>query len=94
MSISCKHGNEPSGSLKGKQYLGWMSNYYVIKKDSVTWSWLTYGEPPCSERYTGATVKAIRIGTLMFRAQITRSGRLHATKHSLVSLWSSMLSAF
>jgi hypothetical protein len=35
MAGCCEHGNEPSGSIKGKELLDLMRNYQLIKKDSV-----------------------------------------------------------
>jgi len=34
---TCKHGNEPLGSIKGRY---WLTDYYLLKKDSAPWSWL------------------------------------------------------
>jgi hypothetical protein len=31
---SCKHGNEPSGSVKGGVFLEYLSDYQLLKKDS------------------------------------------------------------
>jgi hypothetical protein len=35
---SCEHDNEPSVSIKGEEFLDWMSDYCVLKKYSVLWS--------------------------------------------------------
>jgi hypothetical protein len=35
---SCGHGNETSGSTKGGEFLDYLSNYQLIKKDSAPWS--------------------------------------------------------
>jgi hypothetical protein len=35
---SCEHGNEPLGSIKGGEFLDWLSDYYLLKKDSVPWT--------------------------------------------------------
>jgi len=32
---SCEHGNETSGSVKGREFLDYLSNYYNLKKDSA-----------------------------------------------------------
>jgi hypothetical protein len=33
-----EHGNEPSGSIKGGEFLDLLSDYYLLKKDSAPWS--------------------------------------------------------
>jgi hypothetical protein len=35
---SCEHGNETSGSLKRGEFLDWLNDYQLLKKDSVPWS--------------------------------------------------------
>jgi hypothetical protein len=35
---SCEHGNEPSVSLKNREFLDQLSKYYLLKKDYVAWS--------------------------------------------------------
>jgi hypothetical protein len=37
---SCEHGNKPSGSIKGGEFLDFLSDCQLPKKDSVPWSWL------------------------------------------------------
>jgi hypothetical protein len=29
---SGKHGNEPSGVIKGRKFLDWLNEYYLLKK--------------------------------------------------------------
>jgi hypothetical protein len=31
----CERANEPSGSIKGKEFLGWLKNCQFQKKDSA-----------------------------------------------------------
>jgi hypothetical protein len=38
VSGSCEHGNEPSGSIKGREFLGQESDCWLVKKDSAPWS--------------------------------------------------------
>jgi hypothetical protein len=38
VSGSCEHGNEPSGSTKGGEFLGYLSDYQLLKKDSAPWN--------------------------------------------------------
>jgi hypothetical protein len=40
----CEHGNEPSGSKKGVDFLDQVSDYHLPKKDSDPWGSL---EPVC-----------------------------------------------
>jgi hypothetical protein len=35
MAVSYEHGNEPSGPIKGAEFLGQLSNYQLLKKDST-----------------------------------------------------------
>jgi hypothetical protein len=35
---SYEHGNEPSGSVKGDEFLDQMNDYQLLKKDSAPWS--------------------------------------------------------
>jgi hypothetical protein len=36
----CEDSNELLGSIKHEEFLGWLSNCYLLKKDSAPWSWL------------------------------------------------------
>jgi hypothetical protein len=33
----CEHGNEPSGSIKGGEFLDQLNEYWLLKKDSAPW---------------------------------------------------------
>jgi hypothetical protein len=35
---SCEHGNGPSGSIKVGEFLDWLSDCQLLKKDSAAWS--------------------------------------------------------
>jgi hypothetical protein len=35
-----EHGNEPSDSIKGQEFLDMFRNYQLLKEDSATWIWL------------------------------------------------------
>jgi hypothetical protein len=35
----CEHSNEPLGSIKDGEFLGQLSDYQLLKKDSVPWSY-------------------------------------------------------
>jgi hypothetical protein len=35
MAASCEHGEEPSGSIKDREFLDSLSIYYLLKKHSV-----------------------------------------------------------
>jgi hypothetical protein len=37
MARSCERGNETSGSVKGRYFLGWLSDCQLMK-DSALWS--------------------------------------------------------
>jgi hypothetical protein len=41
---SGEHGNEPSGYIKGGEFLDQMNDYQLLKKDSAPWSWLQIGK--------------------------------------------------
>jgi hypothetical protein len=32
---SCEHGNKPSGSIKGREFLDCMSDYQLLKQNSI-----------------------------------------------------------
>jgi hypothetical protein len=34
----CEHGNGPSGSIKGREFLVKLNDYQLLKKDIVPWS--------------------------------------------------------
>jgi hypothetical protein len=34
----CEHGNEPSGSVKGGEFLNWLSDCQLLKKEPVLWN--------------------------------------------------------
>jgi len=36
----CEHGDEPSVSIKCGEFLDWLSDCQLLKKDSGSWSWL------------------------------------------------------
>jgi hypothetical protein len=36
----CERGNEPLGSIKDGEFLDWLSDCLLLKKDSAPWSWL------------------------------------------------------
>jgi hypothetical protein len=38
VAISCERGNETSGSIKGGEFIDYLSNYQFLKKDSTPWS--------------------------------------------------------
>jgi hypothetical protein len=38
VSGSCEHGNEPSGSMKGGEFLDYMNDYLFLKRTSSPWS--------------------------------------------------------
>jgi hypothetical protein len=38
LAVSCEHGNETSGSIKGGEFLDQLSDYWFLKKDSTPWS--------------------------------------------------------
>jgi hypothetical protein len=40
VASSCERGNEPSGSIKGREFLDQLSDFLLFKKDSAPWSWL------------------------------------------------------
>jgi hypothetical protein len=35
---SCEHGSEPSGSIKCREFLDYLSNYQLLKEYSASWS--------------------------------------------------------
>jgi len=35
---SCQHGDEPSGSVQGREFLDQLSAYWLLKEDSAPWS--------------------------------------------------------
>jgi hypothetical protein len=35
--VTCKHCNEPSGSIKGEKFVENMSDYYLLRKDFAAW---------------------------------------------------------
>jgi len=37
---SCEHGNVPSDSIKDGEFLDYLSEYKLLKKDSTAWNWL------------------------------------------------------
>jgi hypothetical protein len=36
VASSCEYGNEPSGSIKGEEFLDYMSDCQLLKRDSAT----------------------------------------------------------
>jgi hypothetical protein len=35
----CECGNEPSGYIKGGEFLDWLKKYLLLKKDCAPWSY-------------------------------------------------------
>jgi hypothetical protein len=38
LASSCEHGNEPSGPIKCVKFLDYLSDCYLLQKDSAPWS--------------------------------------------------------
>jgi hypothetical protein len=38
MAYFCKHGNEPSSSIKGGEFLDFLSEHWDLRKDFVPWN--------------------------------------------------------
>jgi hypothetical protein len=38
MPVLCEHSNEPLDFKKGGAFLDWLSDCYLLKRDSVLWS--------------------------------------------------------
>jgi hypothetical protein len=38
MVSSCEHGDEPSDSIKCRELLEFLREYWLVKKDSAPWS--------------------------------------------------------
>jgi hypothetical protein len=36
----CEHSNEPLGSINGRKCIGNLNDYYLLKKNSIQWSYL------------------------------------------------------
>jgi hypothetical protein len=36
----CEHGNEPSGSIKGREFIDKLYDCKLSKKDSAAWSYI------------------------------------------------------
>jgi hypothetical protein len=34
----CEHGNEPSGSIKGGEFVDYLDDCQLLKKDSTPWN--------------------------------------------------------
>jgi hypothetical protein len=49
-------GYEPSGSIKGKDSSEWPIDHYLLKKDSVPWSYNSYTAMTCSQCVGSATM--------------------------------------
>jgi hypothetical protein len=43
VAVPCEHCNEPSGSIKGGEFLDQLNDYYLLKMDSAPWSYLEIG---------------------------------------------------
>jgi len=39
MAGFCEHGNENLGFIKGGKFIEYLSDYYLLKKNSAPWSW-------------------------------------------------------
>jgi hypothetical protein len=40
---SREHGNEPSGSMKCREFLGWLSDWWLLRMKSAPWSQFQHG---------------------------------------------------
>jgi hypothetical protein len=38
VAVTCGRGNEPSDSIKCEEFLDWLRNCYLLKKESAPWS--------------------------------------------------------
>jgi hypothetical protein len=41
VAVTCEHGNEPSGAVRGGEFLDQLSDWW-LRKDSAPWSLLKY----------------------------------------------------
>jgi len=75
-----EHGNEPSGSIKGRVFRDYLSDYQLVKKDSAPWkelvmktdSLVLQSESPGAPRsciYSRATVDILGVGALQRQQQ-------------------------
>jgi hypothetical protein len=40
VALSCGHNNEPSGSIKGREFLDQLSYCQLLEENFAAWSWL------------------------------------------------------
>jgi hypothetical protein len=52
---SWEQGNETLGSIKGREFLNYWSDYQLIKKDSAPWSYLVSYIIPYCQQITATT---------------------------------------
>jgi hypothetical protein len=59
--VSCEHGNEPSGSVKGWEFLDKLTDYQLLWKDSAAWTYLLSVLEKCGGKvWTGLIL--LRVG--------------------------------
>jgi len=51
----CEHGNEPSGTIKGREFIGYLSDCQLLKKDCTPQSMLVISCMCSSNRFIRAT---------------------------------------
>jgi hypothetical protein len=44
MTSYCEHHNETLGSIKGGKFLDYLSDYYILNKESALWSLFVWSE--------------------------------------------------
>jgi hypothetical protein len=42
VTFCCEHGNEPAVSIEYVEFLEWLSNWWLPKMESATWSYSIY----------------------------------------------------
>jgi hypothetical protein len=40
VAVACEHGHKYSGSIKGGEFLDWLSEYQLLVEESAPWSYL------------------------------------------------------
>jgi hypothetical protein len=58
---SCEHGNEPSGSIKGGEFLDYLSDYYILKMVYAPMELITGPGPRRFEIFRNKNIFTVRV---------------------------------
>jgi hypothetical protein len=64
---ACEYGNELPASIKGGEFLDWLSDCQLLEKDSLPWSYLVGSEVWVKNYNSISKIQAVKIEFLSIK---------------------------